>query len=229
MDKVFACIDGSRSSHSVCDHAAWAALCMEAPLTLLHVTHNPHAEKKADFSGNLTLGGRESLLEEMVELEEQRGKLAREQGKLVLQQAVERLQTHGIEGPGRLLRHGNVTEALTDLEGEMRLAVLGKQGKDGDMVKMHVGSHLENIIRTLQRPVLVTPLEFREPQRFMVAYDGSATADKVVERVAQSPLLRGLPAHLVMVAEDNEANRERIGVARAALEQGGDNPLHIRP
>jgi nucleotide-binding universal stress UspA family protein len=221
MNKIIACIDGSRSSPFVCDYAAWAARRLEAPLTMLHVTDNPHAKQRIDMSGNLSLGSREHLLDEMVELEEARGKLVREQGKAILSDAIARVREHGIDEVGRLLRHGSLTEVLGGMQDEMRMAVLGKQGKDGDMIARHIGSHLENIIRTLDRPILVSPLSYREPERFMIAYDGSATADKVVERVARSPLLKGLPVHVLMVGEDNAANQDRIDNARATLAQDG--------
>lgn len=220
-EKVFACVDGSRSSESVCDHAAWACQRLGAPLTLLHVIRNPHGEREPDYSGNLSLGNREELLQELVELEEKRGKLAREQGKAVLADAISRVEAAGVENPGRLLRNGDITEALANLEEDMRLLVLGKQGKDGDVVTRHIGSHLESIIRTLHRPMLVVPLQFRVPERFLIAYDGSATADKVVERLARSSLLDGAEAHLLMVGAETDANREKLATPRGRLEKQG--------
>ncbi|MFP4080052.1 MAG: universal stress protein [Ectothiorhodospira sp.] len=221
MNKVIACIDGSRSSVFVCDHAAWASRRMGAPLTFLHVIHNPHAEGQADLSGNLSLGGREALLEKMVETEEQRGRLLREQGRAILNDAVARVRDQGIGDPGSLLRNGSVVEAMNEIQEEARLVVVGKQGKDGDMHARHVGSHLESMIRVINRGVLVCPLNYREPERFMIAYDGSATAHKVVEKVAESPLLQGLEAHLLMVGEETPDNHSRVENARSALEQKG--------
>ncbi|MCG5501097.1 universal stress protein [Ectothiorhodospira lacustris] len=221
MNKVIACIDGSRSSLSVCDHAAWAARRLDSPLTLLHVVHNPHAESQKDLSGNLSLGGREALLQQMVETEEKRGKLIREQGRAILTDALERVKQAGIADPGSLLRNDRVTEALDELQEEARLLVVGKQGQDGDKVARHIGSHLESIIRTVKRAVLVCPLEFTEPQRFMIAYDGSSTAHTVVERVAQSPMLKGLEAHLLMVGEDSGDNRAKLDNAHRTLENHG--------
>ncbi len=221
MTDIIACIDGSRSSEFVCDYAAWASRRLQAPLTLLHIVRNPHAESPLDLSGAIGLGSREHLLEEMVELEERRGKLAREQGKVLLADAEQRVQQDGIANPARLLRNGTITETLAELQEQSRLVVLGKQGREGDRIERHVGSHLESIIRTLQRPILVAPLSYKEPERFMIAYDGSATADKVVERVAQSPLLQGLQAHLLMVGEESSTNRERLGHAHAQLEAHG--------
>lgn len=217
MTDVIACIDGSRSSEFVCDYAAWASRRLGAPLTLLHVVHNPHAESHLDMSGSIGLDSREQLLEEMVELEERRGKLAREQGKALLADAEQRVQLAGVAHPQRLLRNGAITETLNELQGQARLVVLGKQGREGDRIERHIGSHLESIIRTLSCPILVAPLNYQEPERFLIAYDGSATADQVVNRVAQSPLLRGLPTHLLMVAEETLTNRERLGQARDVL------------
>ena len=220
-EKVFACVDGSRSSASVCDHAAWACQRLDAPMTLVHVVRNPHGEREPDYSGNLGLGAREHLLEELVELEEKRGKLVREQGRAVLADAIARVSAAGVENPGRLLRNGDITEALSTLEEDTRLLVLGKQGKDGDVVSRHIGSHLESIIRTLHAPMLVVPLEFRAPERFLIAYDGSATADKVVDRLAGSDLLVGLEAHILMVGAETDANREKLETPRARLEKRG--------
>lgn len=220
MNKVIACIDGSRSSLSVCDHAAWAAKSLEAPLTLLHVIHKPQGIMQADLSGNLNLGGREALLEKMVETEEAHGKLLREQGRAILADGIARLKAQGIKDPGMLLRNDNVTSAINSLQDEARLVIIGKQGQDGDMLTQHIGSHLESIIRILNRPILVTPLDFKQPQRFMVAYDGSKTADKVVEKIAQSPLLKGLDAHILMVAK-NRQRQVQLDQAAEHLRQTG--------
>jgi nucleotide-binding universal stress UspA family protein len=89
------------------------------------------------------------------------------------------------------------------------------------MVERHVGSHLESLIRTLKTPILVAPLAYRQPERFMIAYDGSATAQKVVDKVAASPLLKGLPAHILMVAEDTGSNQAKLAKARDQLVEQG--------
>ena len=217
MSKVIAAIDGSRSSASVSDHAAWASLRLGAPLALLHVVRTPHAEREADYSGNLIADTRQQLLDEMVELEEQRNRLLREQGKLLLADVTERVKGQGLDEVERLLRHGGITENLNKLQEDARLIVLGKQGKDGDMVERHVGSHLESLIRTLKTPILVASLEYRQPESFMIAYDGSATAQKVVDKVATSPLLKGLPAHILMVGEESKANQDKLTKAREQL------------
>jgi len=221
MNKVLACIDGSRSTSSVCDHAAWAARRLGSALTLLHVVSKGRVESAIDLSGNLHLGEREALLEQMVDLEEQRGKLVRQQGRALLAAAIERVRAAGIANPGSLLRSDRVTDALAELQAQARLLVVGKQGQDGDKFARHIGSHLESIIRTVSRAVLVCPLSYCEPQRFMIGYDGSKTADTVVARVAESPMLKGLPAHLLMVGEESTGNRAKLAAAQAILAAQG--------
>ena len=98
---------------------------------------------------------------------------------------------------------------------------MGRQGEQGDSAGEHIGSHLENVVRTLHRPILVIPSDYTEPQRILIAFDGSATTRKAVEMVAASPLFRGLPCHLVMVGADKAEAREQLDWARTTLERAG--------
>ena len=72
MTNVIACIDGSNAATAVCDYAAWASQRLSAPLTLLHVLDHSRYPVSADFSGNLALGGREHLMEELADLDAKR-------------------------------------------------------------------------------------------------------------------------------------------------------------
>lgn len=206
MTQVMACIDGSQSTRAVCDYAAWASQRLSAPLTLLHVLDEVQYPTSPDLSGTIGLGSREHLLEELANLDQQRHKLAMEQGRLMLEAARERVQADGVEPAQLRQRHGDLVDCLHELEADIRLLVIGRQGKTSDSLSQLVGSHLENVIRTLHRPILVSCGEFKAPQSYMLAYDGSATARKSLEMIAASPLLKGLPCHLVMIgAESSDA------------------------
>ena len=228
-DRVLACIDGSRSSEAVTDYAVWAAQALAAPLTFLHAISNPHAPAKTDLSGNMTLGGREKLLKEMVELEEKRGRLERERGRALLADVLSRARDRGFESPDELLRNGDITEVILELQDVMQMLVLGKQGKDGDAVARHVGSHLAGILSMIHKPTLVTPLEFKRPESFLIAYDGSPTAYKLVEMACNTPLLQGLPVHILMVGEEKQGNWDKIQAANTRLQKAGfDTQVAIR-
>lgn len=221
MTNVMACIDGSRASEAVCDYAAWAALRMAAPLTFLHVLDRAVYATAANLSGSIGLGAQEALLEELVTLDERRSRLALEQGKLMLEAAVERAIADGVKAPLTRQRHGNLVDTLSELENDIRLLVIGKQGEDGDQLGRHLGSHVEQVIRAMHRPVLITQESYREPQRVMLAFDCSATTRKAVEMLAASSLFSGLPCHVVLVGADTDDHRAQLDWARETLAQAG--------
>ncbi len=228
--RVLACIDGSPYSPAVCDAAAWAALRLDAPLKFLHVLHREKNKPPTDLSGSIGLGARESLLEELAALDEKRSKLALERGRQMLAAAKQRARTAGVAEAEGLQRHGGLVETLSELAEGIRLLVLGKRGEAAEVAAEHLGSHLERVIRSLHRPMLVTTSEFRAPQTVMLAFDGSATARKGLEMVAGSPLFRGLPCHLVMAGAATADTRAQVANARQTLEAAGfDVPSTILP
>ena len=221
MTQVIACIDGSSITPAVCDYAAWASRKMDAPLEFLHVLGRSEYPIPADLSGNIGLGSREHLLQELAELDEKRSRVALEQGRLMLDAAKARAVADGVPNPTSRQRHGELVDTLIESESDIRLLVMGRQGEHGDSAGEHIGSHLENVVRTLHRPILVIPSDYTEPQRILIAFDGSATTRKAVEMVAASPLFRGLPCHLVMVGADKAEAREQLDWARTTLERAG--------
>ena len=218
MTNVIACIDGTDVSPAVCDYAVWASLKLEAPLEFLHVLDKSEFPTDSNLSGNIGLGSREALLEELAELDAKRGKLALEQGKLMLDAAKKRAVEKGVNSPSSLQRHGSLLDTLAEMEDEIRLLVLGKHE---DHLGEHIGSRIESVVRTMHRPILITTPDYREPKSAMIAFDGSPTTRKGIEMIATSPLFRGLPCHLVMVGAENSANREQLSWAKGQLDEAG--------
>jgi nucleotide-binding universal stress UspA family protein len=218
-----ACIDGSPQAAAVCDCSAWASKRLDAPLTLLHVLDRQQYPVSGDLSGIIGLGSREFLLQELATLDEKRAKLALEEGRMMLDSARQRAISAGVAQPECRQRHGDLVESLRDLQDETRLLVIGRQGEDSGDAIQHIGSQLENVIRTMQRPILVAPNDFSAPQSVMLAFDGSATSRKGVEMLAGSPLFKGMPIHLVMVAADTADNQAQLENARGVLTAAGFN------
>ncbi|MDZ7662354.1 universal stress protein [Thiohalophilus sp.] len=225
MPNVIACIDGTAVSTAVSDCAAWASLQLDAPLVLLHVLDKSEYPAQTDLSGNIGLGSRETLLQELAELDEKRGKLAMEQGRLMLESAKQRALEDGVSEPITHQRHGSLIDSLLAIEQDTRLLVLGKHD---EKLKPHVGSRVESVVRSLHCPILVTTETFSAPRKVMLAFDGSETTRKGVEMVASSPLFKGIPCHLVMAGNDTRTHREQLDWARNTLEQAGfDAPATI--
>ncbi|WP_454913946.1 universal stress protein [Stutzerimonas chloritidismutans] len=223
MTHVMACIDGSPQAAAVCDCSAWASKRLDAPLTLLHVLDRQQYPVSGDLSGIIGLGSREFLLQELATLDEKRAKLALEEGRMMLDSARQRAISAGVAQPECRQRHGDLVESLRDLQDETRLLVIGRQGEDSGDAIQHIGSQLENVIRTMQRPILVAPNDFSAPQSVMLAFDASATSRKGVEMLAGSPLFKGMPIHLVMVAADTADNQAQLENARGVLTAAGFN------
>lgn len=219
--RVMACIDGSGAAVAVCDYAAWASQRLQAPLELLHVLDHSQSSAHADFSGTIGLGSREHLLVELAELDEKRGRLLREQGKSMLEAGVQRVRADGVAAPLTRQRHGELVDTLRELESEIRLLVMGRKGEVSDSLAKHVGSHLESVIRTLHKPILVATGEFSVPRKLMLAFDNSPSTRKALDMLTESSLFAGLPIHLLMVGSDNLDARSGLDAAQQRLQQAG--------
>ncbi|WP_458525378.1 universal stress protein [Onishia taeanensis] len=220
-DQVMAAIDGSHFSTGVCDYAAWASQAMAAPLTFLHVVDNHPQVAEANLSGNIGLGSREHLLEELSSLDEQRARLAQERGRVMLEAAKARAVEDGVTEPASRQRNGELVETLTELEDDIRLLVIGKRGEAAHQAPEHLGSNLERVVRSLHRPILMVPEEFRTPRRVMIAFDGSKTTRKGVEMIAKSPLFEGIDCHVVMVGAEVADLRSQLDWALKTLTDAG--------
>lgn len=221
--QVLAAIDGSSFSESVCDYAAWASQALNAPLVFVHVVDNhPQTSEDANLSGSLRLGAREKLMEELSDLDEQRAKVNREQGKLMLEAAKARAAEDGIADPATRQRNGTLVETLVELENDVRLLVVGKRGETADQASGHLGSNLERVVREMHRPILMVPRGgFKTPAKVMMAFDGSKTARKGIEMLAKSPLFSGIACHVVIVGADTGENNSQLEWALSTLREAG--------
>jgi len=236
--KVLACVDDSPYAEAVCDFAAWGAVRMDAPLSLLHVLDatSGNVPGEQNLTGTIGFGSRERLLEELASLDEKRARLAMERGWLLLEAARGRIESGGagrepFTAPVETRqRHGELVDAVVALEHETRMLVVGKRGTESASEHGHLGRHLEQVIRAISSPILVAQQSFAPPERIMFAYDGSATARKGVAMVAASPLFRGIPCHLVHVGTGKPEARAALAEARATLEAAGfEAPTTVVP
>ncbi|WP_251977921.1 universal stress protein [Salinicola avicenniae] len=220
--QVLACIDDSRHALAVCAASAWAAQRLGVPLELMHVLSKGQSSGPADASGQIGLGSREHLREQLTELDAQRAKLSQQHGRELLAAAQAQVERIAPTTTSTIaLRHGDLIESLVEREPQSRLVVLGKRGESADEAQGHLGSNLERVVRTLHTPILVVPESFAAPTRLMLAFDGSRTTRKGVEMIADSPLLNGLVCHVVMVGAGTDDQRAQLSWALETLREGG--------
>ena len=127
--KIVALVDGSIYSSSVCDHAAWIASCTGAPVELIHVLGRREAADTQDHSGTIALGARTALLDQLAELDAQRAKLISHRGRAILEDAQAMVEKTGVIEVTTRLRHGDIVEAVADIEAEARVILIGKRGE----------------------------------------------------------------------------------------------------
>lgn len=219
--KIVALVDGSIYSASVCDHAAWISQRTEAPVELIHVLGRREAADTHDRSGAIKLGARTALLNELTELDAQRSKLMSHKGRAILEDASVILAKGGVTDISTRLRHGDVVEAVAEVEADARVIMIGKRGEDADFAKGHLGSNLERIVRASHKPVFVASRAFKPISKVLVAYDGGASAIKAIDHIARSPLFKGLAVHVVTVGSSTPEVTKGLDNAKAMLKSAG--------
>jgi nucleotide-binding universal stress UspA family protein len=220
--KVLACVDQSKYAESVADHATWAAKRMQAPMELLHVIdRHPRLEAVQDHSGAIGLDAQENLLKQLSDEDETRTRAAREVGRVFLNGLRERAMASGAFVVDVRQRYGELDTTLPELQGDVRLFVLGRRGASAQATQRDLGRNLEWVVRSVNKPVLAVPDEFREPSRVLYAFDGSSVTRQGIQMIAGSPLLKGLPIHLLMAGKAQAQGPKQIEEARGVLEAVG--------
>lgn len=219
MSKILAFIDGSVYAESVCRLSAWSASQLALPVEVAHVLGR-RMSGSFDLSGSLEVDQRTALLDEYARLDEQHARLAQAKGRALLDTAKTIVAAEGVRAETRL-RHGDLLEALADLEKDAAMVVIGKRGEAADFAKLHLGSNLERVVRSSTRPVLVAARKYAPFDRFLIAFDGGKSANRAVDYVASSGLLKGLKATMLSVGADTAENRSRLDAPVRRLREAG--------
>jgi nucleotide-binding universal stress UspA family protein len=230
-NKVLACVDQSHFADYVADYAGWAAARMDAPLEFLHIIdRHPEISTTNDHSGSIGVDAQEILLDELSTADETRSKQAREKGRIFLNGLRERAIEAGVSTPDVRQRHGELEETIFEQESGVRLFVLGRRGESADASKRDLGRNVERIVRRLHKPVLTVTEDFTEPKKIMLAFDGGIVTRRGVEMVAESPLFRGLPIHLLMSGKQSVEAEKQLEWAKTTLETAGfETHTHLVP
>ncbi|MFN3559270.1 MAG: universal stress protein [Brevundimonas sp.] len=221
MTKVLACIDASTYGASICDHAAWAALQLGSDVELLHVLDRAPDAVPRDMSGSIGLGASEDLLESLTRLDEDRGRLRMERGRVILAEAEKRVRAQGVANVSTRLRHGGLVDNVHELEATARVVVLGKRGEHADFAKMHLGGSVEQVIRATSLPVLVASRAFKPIEKILIAFDGGASSRKAVDFLVSDPAFLRFECHLLMVGHPKGDRASHLSWARERLAAWG--------
>ncbi len=220
MTKLLVCIDGSAYADNICISAAWAATRMKAEIDLLHVLrrHSDYEAPAHDHTGSIGLGARSELLEELTKVDEERGRLDQQKGQIILAHSEKILNDAGVKTVNILHRRGSLVETIAELEENADIILMGKRGEHADVNSEFLGSNLEKVARAVHKPLLVVSSVVRPIKRFLIAYDGKASAQKAIDFIIENPLLKDLECHLLAVEHhagdiDTTQTQERLRAA----------------
>lgn len=204
MNKVLVCIDGSDFSKAVCDYGVFIAKNLNLPLVLLNVVEHSKISNLVDFSGNIGFGAKDVLLEMLVDEDAKRSQEEILKGKVILKQMQEYVKSKNFSNFTTLQRHGTLYETLDELGSDLKIAIIGLNGENSK----DIGSNVEELIRTLNIPILLVNSEFKPMKSILMAYDGSLYAKKSIDIAVKNPIFPNTKRYIVNVNSDkNDSNR----------------------
>jgi nucleotide-binding universal stress UspA family protein len=222
MPTVLSCTDGSLYAASVYDHTSWAAQRLQADITVLHMVEPKVYPVMAD-AGALGFDAQSELTAQLVSVAQSEREHVQTRGRAILKEAQRHFQAAGVPEINTEIEAGALVDEIERRHSGANLVVLGKRGEHADFAKLHLGSNLERVIRTCDRPVLVASRSFKPIQRIMIAFDGGPSAIKAVHYAANEPLLKGLACHLIAVTGGRSTLSTELQVAREQLTAAGYN------
>ena len=222
MKRILTCTDGSSYAHSIYHYSAWAAKRLQAEIHVLHMLDPLHEDPlNTDYSGSIGLGARTVLMEELVELEATRAKIAQKRGQAILEDAEVRLREAGVKEVTTIARHERLSDSIEKYDETADLIVLGKRGNHADFASGHLGSNLERVIRSCKHPVLVASSSIWPMERFVLAFDGGSSSKKAVDYASSEPLLKEMECHLVYVGKSGSEHESALRDAESKLANAG--------
>ncbi|WP_462380951.1 universal stress protein [Pseudomonas sp. Marseille-QA0892] len=202
-------VDGSETQPSVCAYAAWLCRALEAPVSLVHAQGPSAGQVRVDRCGVIRFDAHHTVLNDLITRGAPgRGRLP-SAVRIMLEKARQFFSQVGVDCMGLHTYRGTWSEALRRSGPTARLFVVGRRDAQQSGAR-YVGGSLEALVESVDRPVLLSPSAFRTPGSAMVAYDGSANAERILDFMTSNPLFRSLDVHLVMVGP-------RTGAAVGAL------------
>lgn len=200
--RVVALLDQSIYADSVVGYAAEIAARSGANVDLIHVvSRDEHLDHGlvGYHPGGLAIFAAETIHD----IEAQMA-AAHEAGKALLQKSRATLLERGAGLVRTRVVEGSMTDIVREMETEAALVILGKRGEHADFARLHLGAHVEAIVRSSTRPVLLVPRAYRPIDKCLVAFDAGGGARRVVEAIAQPGLMPNLHVRLLHVGESND-------------------------
>ena len=211
MKNLLICTDGSNYSQECCRYGAWLAKQTGASLDVLYVTDLRQFEIPvvADLSGSLGIQPYEGMISQLQEVEEHKAKFVEESALAIFETngLLERVTFHH--------ETGMLVDAIEAYVERADLILIGKRGENANFATQHLGSMLERVVRSVNKPCLVTSREFKPIDHVAIAYDDGVSCQRALEFMAKSELFRAFDLHVVTAAEGHQEDKAAEQLAEA--------------
>lgn len=209
MSRVIACIDSSPCINAIAEAAAWVARQTKRELVLLQILdYYPASYHLGEISGVIGFESNAMLLKELAELEQKQSDLAIDYSNNLLKHISEMiLEKYGMQST-KIQEKGDFLEQSFNVLKEGDFVIIGKVGERAAEKNKPIGSNVENFIRGANCTVMTVGEHFKIPTRFIFAYEYSPTCLNLMQRIAQSDLLKTLQCHLLYVGDHPEVLKD---------------------
>ncbi len=126
-------------------------------------------------------------------------------GKAVIERLSREAEGLRFEG---VIRTGVPYEVIAKEARAFDLVAIGRAGEQAGHEATGLGSTVERVARTSPVPVLVAALDFAEPERLVVGYDGSDSAARALHFAAD--LLEGIALEALVASVDEDLDRAAL-------------------
>jgi len=211
IKSILVALDGSEHADAALQHALALAARLRATVVGLHVIDVVSIEGSFlhDISGSL---GFEPYLDFSAKMRE----ALRERGRILLETFGRRAAERNIPSD-TVLGMGIVANEICDQARVADLVVMGHRGVNEQFSTGLLGSTTESVTRKSPKPVLVSPMRFRDVSRPLLAYDGSQRASAAMHAAAELTSALGLPLTVLHVAREDGTDGRVLDEARRYL------------
>ena len=198
MSCVLCCVDGKNYSQSACDYAVMISNNMKLPLKILNVIEHSSKSDILDLSGNIKLGEKDDILEKLTNEESIKSKQIIKEGKDLLLALKEKALITAEQDVILMQAHGDILYNILELQDEISILIIGSKSHD----KNKIGENVKDIIRELNKPILLVNSEFITPKKILIAYNGSEESKKILTTAVRNPIFKDVTRDIVNINDD---------------------------
>lgn len=172
---ILVAVDGSANSDTALTYGISLAKKLGATLHIQHVIdvvflENPFLH---DLSGAMGF-------EPFMDFSGKVSDILRQRGNQILSDAGAICKKEGIDYK-TYLDTGIVTKEIAEREKLVDLVIIGQKGVNSQFDRKILGSTTEGLTRRLTKPLLISPVQFQELKKILLAYDDSNGAKRAME------------------------------------------------